>query len=106
MAIVSFIGNSYEKEILAQIKLDEAAKIAKYIFVFLGSLVAISSIALFIRFFSRRVKKVVMSGRPEYAEQLDKQLNSGLFDRITLFIIFVILLGALYTFYEISIGAF
>jgi len=58
MVAVSFIGHSYEKEILTKIKLEEAAKISKYIFVFLGSLVAISSIALFIRHFSRRAIKV------------------------------------------------
>jgi len=106
MAAVSFIGHSYEKEILTKIKLEEAAKISKYIFVFLGSLVAISSIALFIRHFFRRAIKVAAIERPEYAKKLEKILNPKLLDRITLFLIFLMVFAALYTAYEIHIGAF
>lgn len=106
MVAVSFIGHSYEKEILTQIKLEEAAKIAKYIFVFLGSLFGISSIALFIRHFSRRAIKVAAIERPEYAKNLEKRLNPRLLDRITLFIIFIIILGTFYMICEIYIGAF
>lgn len=106
MVAVSVVGHSYEKEILTQIKLEEAAKIAKYIFVFLGSLFAISSMALFIRHFPRRAIKVAAIERPEYAKKLEKRLNPKLLDRITLFIIFIIELGTFYQFYEIYIGAF
>jgi len=106
MVTVSIIGHNYEKEILAQIRLEEAAKIAKYIFVFLGSLFAISSMALFIRHFPRRAIKVAAIERPEYAKKLEKRLNPALLDRITFIIIMMIVLGTFYKFYEIYTGAF
>ena len=106
MVAVSFIGHSYEKEILTKIKLEEAAKISKYIFVFLGSLFSISGMALFIRHFPRRAIKVAAIERPEYAKKLEKRLNPALLDRITLFIIMLVVLGTFYKFYEIYTGAF
>lgn len=106
MVVLSFAGHSYEKEVLEQISLEQAAKIAKATFIILGSLMAISSIALFIRHFPPRAIKVAAIERPEYAKKLEKQLDPVILERITLFIIFIIILGTFYMLYEIHTGAF
>lgn len=106
MVALSALGSIYEKEILARMSLEEAAKLAKTVFVFLGALFSISSITLFIRHFSSRAIKVAAIERPEYAKKLEQRFNPKFLNNITLIIIVVVILGSLYTAYEIQTGMF
>lgn len=102
MVLLSFVGNNYEKQILQHINAELAAKLAKVIFLFLGSIFAISSMTLFIRHFPGKIIKVIAIENPELAKKLSKILNSAHLDRFAFSFNILIILGALYIGYAIQ----
>ncbi|GAA0405817.1 hypothetical protein GCM10009133_13080 [Cocleimonas flava] len=104
MVLLSIIGHYYEEQIIQSIGEQQAAKMAKLIFVVIGGMFAISSMTLFIRNFPGKIIKVIRIENPELATKLSALLNPLRLDRFAFLFNVFIILGLLYIAYAIQNG--
>lgn len=101
MILLSILGSLYEKDLLALKSKVILATYSKLIFLFLGSLLSISAVILFTRYFLQYAEKIISLENPAFAQKINGMIVSGFFETIALSLSIIIAIGSSYIAYKI-----